>query len=747
MRVLFALLILISPGLLKAADDPSMPAGDQRAIRELQDKAYGSPTLPEGASGGESLLALAALGSAATQPGDQALQADDYAALLALLQRYRDDLLRMGMDSSELQAQLTVLEARTKELEARLDALQPRDGLKIYGRFYSVFDDLQVLGPGSYPEIGFASGLTPGRAAKTPGEGVVTTTGEVHTELKLEGTRGPVTGYAQMDLILPWGQSVGSVGLRKVEVEMRLPVALEVGDLDAALTPLTLWRNDTYDPLQPPLFAERTQRMEDDLLLKPNEWPLTGVRASTDLLMFGTVTLKLQYLGAMIAPASGAGLAGIEQASSYLLSPAYGGDGNLYLSERYNTYLQGWQVLVPMLENRLSLGYEGLVFFDDSSTAPTPATANVPDGYVPMNETVESLSVAYDDDNFDLNAEGAASSYQEPWLNDTVQAVQSPLTGTAFTADGTWKGDNGFLKVFGRYVSSGFHASGAQGRTVDYAYQYLGPFMSENSEVGSNGTLGLEGDGAGSNLQANVPLSSASRLNDQLIPPGVYINTNPTYPAGGVWQNLLAYGPGEEIDPYGAATPNREGGGIEGTYKFFSGALVPLASAEASQEQDPVTDTLGTTQAAYSMTRYRAGLTVDFEPMIHFPLRLGGGLSMTDSQDGGQSNGVTNSMSTQTTDASLQWNAGRPMGIQAGYRHMVAKGQDETFIFESTGEVWDILGAGIWWRPSSDLSVDIISTIAHTTVANNPQPFTVTGTFQTGNLAWSQNVIRVTLEF
>src|SRR5580693_5475366 len=114
MRVFLALLFLISPGLLKAADDPSMPAGDQRAVRELQDKAYGSPTLPEGASGGESLLALAALGSTATQPGDQALQADDYAALLALLQRYRDDLLRMGMDSSELQAQLTILEARTK---------------------------------------------------------------------------------------------------------------------------------------------------------------------------------------------------------------------------------------------------------------------------------------------------------------------------------------------------------------------------------------------------------------------------------------------------------------------------------------------------------------------------------------------------------------------------------------------------------------------------------------------------------
>ncbi|HTA16679.1 MAG TPA: hypothetical protein VK786_02915, partial [bacterium] len=331
MRVFLALLFLISPGLLKA-DDPSMPAGDQRAIRELQDKAYGSPTLPEGASGGESLLALAALGSTATQPGDQALQADDYAALLALLQRYRDDLLRMGMDSSELQAQLTILEARTKELEARLNALQPRDGLKIYGRFYSVFDDLQVLGPGSIPGNPFQQSLTTGSAGKPAGQGVETTTGVVHTELKLEGTRGPVTGFAQLDLTMPWGLSIGDVGLRKVEVEMRLPVTLEVGDIDASLTPLTLWRNDEQDPFEPSLFAERNQRMEDDLLLKPNEWPITGVRASTDTLLFGTVTVDLQYLGAISGIAAGGAVNTLSQISNYLLSPEYG--DNLFLSER-----------------------------------------------------------------------------------------------------------------------------------------------------------------------------------------------------------------------------------------------------------------------------------------------------------------------------------------------------------------------------------------------------------------------------
>jgi hypothetical protein len=739
MRVFLALLILISPGLLKAADDPSMPAADQRAIRELQDKAYGSPTLPTDASGGESLLALAALGSTASQPGDQNLQADDYAALLALLQRYRDDLLKMGMDSSELQAQLTVLEARTKELEARLDALQPRDGLKIYGRFYSLFDDLQVLGPGYIPPTPAEPGLTPGSVGKPAASGVRTQLGEVHTELKLQGTRGPVSAYAQMDLVLPWGENVAQIGLRRVTLEMRLPVVIEAGDLDASLTPLTLWRDDQYQPFEPSLFSERRDRMEGDLLLKPDDWTVTGVRASTDALIFNSVTLHLQSLSAIAGYASGAGLASLSQQIIYLESPLEGG---AFLAERYNTYMEGWEASVPMLENRLNLGYYGLVFFDVSSTAPTP----VGQGYVPMNETVQSLRASYKDDSFDVNAEGATSSYQEPWQADSPEAVEGPLTGTALTADGAWKGDNGYLKLFGRYVSSGFHASGAQGRTVDYDYQFLGPFMTEDSQVGANGQLGLEGSLLGV-ANGGIPLSNASRLNDQLIPPGVY-EYNQAAP-GGVWQNLLPYGPGEEIDPYGVASPNRAGAGVEATYKWFNGALQPLASAEAFQELDPVTDTVGTTLNAFSMTRYRGGLMLDLAPLFNFPLRLGGGVTMTDSQNGQTgANGVANNMSTQTMDASVQWNAGKPVGIQAGYRQMVAQGQDETFVYGPGGETWNILGVGVWWRPASDISVDVLTTQGHTIVADDSYPTSTTShTLESGNLEWSETVARVTMEF
>jgi hypothetical protein len=747
MRVFLALLLLISPSLL-LADDPSMPPGDQRAIRELQDKAYGSPSLPTGASSGESLLALAALGSEATQPGDQTLQADDYAALLALLQRYRDDLLKMGMDSSELQAQLSILEVRTKELEARLDALQPKDGLKIYGRFYSLYDDLQVLGPGYIPQTNLVQNITPGSYGKQPNQGIRTMIGQAHAELSLEGTRGAVTGYAQMDVVMPWGENVGMVGLRKVDVEMRLPITFEAGDLDASLTPLTLWRNDSYQPFQPSIFSERYQRMQDDLLLKPNDWPFTGARASTDALLFNSVTLHMQYLVGTVGNAAGSALVNYAQEYVYLESPSVGGYG---LLERYNTYMQGWMLTAPMLQNRLNLGYEGLEFFDVASTAPGSGAVS---GYMPMNEAVQSVSADYKSDHFVVDGEAAASNYQAPWINDSIPAAQGPLTGTALTADGTWKGDNGYLKVFGRYVSSGFHAAGAQGRTVDYAYQFLGPFLTENSQIGANGTEGLEGNGAGGIAGANIPLSNASRLNDQLIPPGVYTGSSAP---GGVWQNLLAYGPGEEIDPYGAATPNLAGVGVEATYKFFNGILTPLASAESFQELDPMSssmgaliDPTGNTFTPFSMSRYRGGLMLDLAPMINFPLRVGGGLTMTDAENGQQVNGISNNMSTQTTDISLQWNAGHPVGIQAGYRQMMAQGQDETFVFKPGGETWDITGLGVWWRPSPTLSVDVTTTLGHTIVADNPAAVksSVSGNNpESGNLQWTENLVRVTLEF
>ena len=120
MTLIFLMLLGLSP--LRADEMPpdvdgAMPAVDQRAIRELQNKAFGSPALKTGAPRQEGLMAIAELGGNVNTAAGKSFTAEDRDALFALLQRYRDELLRMGMDGAELQAQLTLLETRTGELE------------------------------------------------------------------------------------------------------------------------------------------------------------------------------------------------------------------------------------------------------------------------------------------------------------------------------------------------------------------------------------------------------------------------------------------------------------------------------------------------------------------------------------------------------------------------------------------------------------------------------------------------------
>jgi hypothetical protein len=253
---------------------------------------------------------------------------------------------------------------------------------------------------------------------------------------------------------------------------------------------------------------------------------------------------------------------------------------------------------------------------------------------------------------------------------------------------------------------------------------------------------------------SGIPLSNASRLNDVLIPPGTYIYGSAQ--PGGVWNHELAYGPGEEIDPYGVATQNRSGGGVEADWKVFRGVFKPMASAEVFKELDPVTNSAGAVLDPFSMSRYRAGLEMDFEPWLKWPLRLGYGYTMTDSQNGQQAaNGLNWELTTELIDASFQINAGKPIGIQGGYRQLQAGGQDETFVLPGApagtqgtpqpgGEIWDILGLGVWWRPTETVSFDVVTTMATTTI---PQDSLTVAKISSGNLHTDQTVARVTLEF
>lgn len=699
-RKLWLLFLVLAPPLHPGAADRL----DNRLIRDIQSRAYGSPRLESGAGKEEAVLALAELGASASGGAGGQMQSADYDALFALLQRYRDEILKLGIDATELDAQIKNLEVRSAELQERLDKLKPKDGLKIGGRLYSAFDDMHLLGN--------AALSAPGRQAKAAGQGIRYQMGVVHAELKLAASRGPLSGYIQFDIVQPWGVSFlqNALNPRRIYLELRLPVSLQFGDIDSALTPLTLWRNDEYEPFEPEPFAAREKRMRDDMMLAPNRWRISGGRASTDINFFNAQLLKLESLTAIVGDPNS--LSTPPNAYIYVTS----GTPALNVMERYASYLEAWRASLP-IAGVVTLAYQGTLFWDVPSTGPSVAYIRS------FNSTVHSVGLDLRASIFKAGVEYAMSSYVLPSLTGTAQP--NPMTGTALTYEAGIEAQGGHVKGFGRMVSSDFYSAGAQGRTVDAGYQYLGPLLPENSQVNSDGTVGIN----------KLPPNYAGRINDKMIPPGT-INSGlaASIVIANAWQHLLPYFPYESIDPYGAATPNRAGYGVDADWKFFKGLVRPRASYEVSQNIDAVSATL----TAFTMARMRAGLHFDLKGLTDIGLRFGGGYTATTSLNGqvNAASGESYTLNTAQTEGGLEYDFTDSTGISAGYRRLEIKGLNEKFNFLK-GYAWETIGGGIWWKPMEVLRFDALYT---------RQVNQIPGVLNT-DFEIDQTVLRLTLEF
>ena len=227
------------------------------------------------------LILMPSLAPAAepASPGlDADLKGEDYDALYALLQKYRDELNAMTSEKENYEKELKDLNERSDGLAEQLAKLKPLDGMKIHGRVLTYYDDFNSLGEG-------AQGLESGHFRDAI----------QRAELELSYTRGLLRGLVEYDFQYIFGnqydgdillgveqvptQSGLSQGARQIYVELLTPLQIRVGYLDYAQTPLTFWRNEDPDPYAPEAFAERRQRLRQDLLLNDDHrQELRGLR-------------------------------------------------------------------------------------------------------------------------------------------------------------------------------------------------------------------------------------------------------------------------------------------------------------------------------------------------------------------------------------------------------------------------------------------------------------------------------------
>jgi hypothetical protein len=691
------LMLCLAGGGLGAADDLGRPADPNslRQARELQQKFQGRVSLPSaGSTQAELLLALAETGSAALSAPASNASGQDYDALYAILQSYRDDLLKLGLDQEALDSQMSALRRRVEDLEARVDAIKPKDGMKIHGRIVSLFDDLHVIGPGTLAGPGLP---------KLAGQGQRYQQGYSRSDINLLAVRGPVEAGFTWSSVWAYGNNVAEVAVRDIFAELRLPVVLQVGNIFQQLTPLTLWRNEDPNPFEPTLLRERRQRLKDDVELRENRWRLPGIRASTDMVLFDSQKIELQAMAFQL------GVPDPGQA----LNPGGTPSPNYQLA--YNTYLSAWRVRLP-LPAGISLGYTGTLVWDVAQSSASTL--------LPFSSQVQSGEAGIQLGIFELGGEFAASALDDPNLPDGKRS------GAAFNGGLGLKGSWGSVKATARQASDTFVSAPAQGRTEMPQYAWLGPFPTESSQVNAAGNYGL----------LTVPLSPETRLNTRLIPPE-------TLNSGGVptLDYLLPYDwRTNAASPYGLATPNRQGYGFQAATNLGNGLFAPSLMADFSGELKglPKRDfyTLLLTGGSYEPMLFST-LGGGFSSQMG-PLKLEAGYTVQDIQNGNALYGASSTL----VDLGLSWKIRGDLTLSLAGRHLDANGTlpynglDPVKLFfqaETFDDVYDLGGAGLAWRPMENTRLDVMYSVLKYDNKKN----------EASNLESDQGQVRVSVEF
>jgi hypothetical protein len=673
------MLLFLAGGLNAATQLDQFVTPDQKDYQDAQDlrSRFGGAALPAaGSSRGDLVLALAGLATdAATLPpvGDWKMQ--DYDALYALLQKYRDELRSMGFSQKQLEDELAALKVRAMELKERLDKLQPKDGMKIHGKIASIYDHMMLVGPGknSGETFRYAYGLT-------------------RAELDFSVTRGIFSGdvefLTQRILGDMYSCTTCLAVVKSINVEIRTPLAFQAGDIDVKMTPLTVWRNEDEQPFEPQLFKDRRQSQLDELLLKPDALRLRGTRLLTDLVFFDRQKLSLE--GVIV----GLGLPGqtIYQRGT-IATLAGDAPGSQNLVTPYSTFFGAWSAKLPI--DALVVTYSGTIVKDALDTAIATYAGHRVAGF---DSQVHSGQVAMKWDSLGLavRAEVAESGFCDP----NVKPDFNPdyLTGTAMTLSLSQRFSHLGVSLTVRDVSDNFLSSPAQGRTQDAEFMALGPFPTENSLFHPSQT------GIGSQFgnifgSTPVPEPPESHFNAEIVPPQVYQGT----------QFVAGYKPAFDyrinaIAPYGLATPNRSGARLDLDTNLFSEILKVMGTADYAVEK---TSYGVLTPVIFLVTR--GGAIFDLEPWLNWPFNFTFGYTLSDMRN-------TDHVAFTSTlvDLGLNWKAYKNMTVSLGGRHIDYNGTlpyggsdplKLAFGYVAYDQAYDLGGIGLNWAMNDDVKL------------------------------------------
>jgi hypothetical protein len=697
-------------------DAPADPA-DWRMVRELQNKAQGAPELPpDPGSQGTMLLSATELGASAGL--NNTLQAQDYDALYSLLQRFRDELAGMGLDYDKYMARLSDLKRKSEDLSDRLEHLHPLDGMKIHGTTVTSYQNLDILGHRAFKAPG-----PPTYLPKPKDVGIRYEGGLTRVDVAFDFTRGPLSAIMELNLLSVWS-GVASLGMRHFNIEIRTPVVLQFGMIDANLTPLTLWRNEDPYPFEPEPFKSRRDRVRKDFEMVPDKSRVTGARLSTQLHLFNTFDLDLESTSALISYAFSPF---IPAGSPYLLP-----DATNFAFSYYTNYLEAWRASFD-LPSGFGMSYQGALFFDDTLSRPNGLLRG-------MQELTQSGDLRYKSGGFFADAEYAGSAYQAGYLLTSTNP--DLLVDSAVVVNAGMQGKWGHVKAYGRSVGAGFHASGAQVRTQDANFNFLSPLMGEITQIDQNGNVSI------GNANLGVPPNPEHHwFNKGIIPPGTQVGLPaPPYANPFVFENLLPYDFLNDISPYGMATPNRQGFGMEGDYKLFDGMLVPKLGFDMATQITPGSllktsrlwqiDSVGNTMgnvasnkpllSNFSYQQIRAGLDVNFK--LVYPVKLSAGYTMHDTRssdlgwvfgnkdlnalgDGlkGPAVALPFVLSSTLLQTGIEVHPTDTVTVAIGYNHVDASGfSDVLWVSNSLGVSYDQLAYSVFFTINEVARVDIL---------------------------------------